>query len=303
MVYAGGGDPSAWCEALAAALPGAELHPWPWSGPVDYAAVWAPTEAVVAAIRGARAVFLLGAGVDHLAPAMPRLRGVRVVRIEDAGMADQMVEYALLATLQHHRRWHVYADQQRARCWERHPARPRASLVVGVMGLGVLGGAVAAALRDFGFTVRGWTRRPRAFDGVATFAGDAELPAFLAGCAVLIDVLPLTPATAGLLRRETLSLLPRGASLVNLARGGHVVDDELRALLDEGHLAHATLDVFAGEPLAPESPWWGHPRVTVTPHVAALSLPERCAAQIAAKLARLERGEDVSGVVDLDAGY
>jgi len=303
LVYAGGGDSTPWCEALAREVSGARVFAWPSDAAPDYAAVWAPTPAVVAAIRGARAVFLLGAGVDHLAPVMASLHGVRVVRIEDAGMADQMVEYALLATLQHQRGWHRYGEQQRAGQWVRHGARSRASVTVGVMGLGVLGGAVARALAGFGYTVRGWSRRPRAVGGVATSAGEGALGEFLAGSEVLVDVLPLTPATEGLLRRETLALLPRGATLVNMARGGHVVDGDLVALLDEGHLSHATLDVFGAEPLPEGSPLWGHPKVTVTPHVAALSLPERSAAQIAEKIARIEAGEAVTGEVDLDAGY
>lgn len=303
LVYAGGGDPAPWCEAFARELPDAEVHAWPWRGATDYAAVWAPTPEVVAATRGARAIFLLGAGVDHLAPVMGLLRGARVVRVEDAGMADQMVEYALLATLAHQRRWHRYAEQQRTRRWERHPARARGDVSVGVMGLGVLGGAVARALADFGYAVRGWSRRPRAVPGVATCAGEGALAGFLAGCEVLVDLLPLTPATEGILRRETLSRLPRGASIVNVARGRHVAEADLVALLDEGHLSHATLDVFAEEPLPATSPLWSHPKVTLTPHVAALSLPGPCAAQVAAKVARLEAGEAISGEVDLDAGY
>jgi glyoxylate/hydroxypyruvate reductase A len=303
LVYAGGGDPTLWCEALTRELPGMRVCPWPEEVVPDYAAVWAPTPAVVEAIRPARAVFLLGAGVDHLAPVMDSLRGVRVLRIEDAGMADQMVEYALLATLEHQRGWHRYGAQQRAGQWVRHPARSRASVTVGVLGLGVLGGAVARALADFGYTLRGWSRRPREVSGVTTYAGEGALGEFLAGCEVLIDVLPVTPATEGLLRRDTLARLPRGATLVNMARGRHVVEGDLLALLDAGHLAHATLDVFAQEPLPEGSPLWGHPKVTVTPHVAALSLPDRCAAQIAAKIARIEAGEPVTGEVDLDAGY
>lgn len=303
LVYTGGDDFGVWCAAFSRALPGVRVHPWPWTGAVDYAAVWAPTPEVVTVARRARAVFLLGAGVDHLAPVLEGFRGVPVVRVEDAGMADQMVEYVSLAVLMHQRHWHRYVRQQRQRVWERHDARHRASVGVGVMGLGVLGGAVARALARFGYTVRGWARRRREMEGVVTYAGDGELETFLAGTEVLVNVLPLTPSTENLLCWETLSRLPRGASLVNVARGRHLVETDLIALLDAGHLSHAVLDVFRDEPLPETSPLWEHPKVTLTPHVAARSLPDRCAAQIAEKIARMEAGEAVTGEVDLDAGY
>ncbi len=303
ILYAGGWDVAPWREAFARHLPSATVLSWPTDARADYAAVWAPPLAMFAEQSDLRAVFSLGAGVDHLVPVMGALRGTAVVRIEDAGMADQMIEYALLAALMKHRRWSTYAAQQTARRWQRHDARPRADLVVGVMGLGVLGGAVARALADFGYTVRGWSRRARAVEGVRAFAGEGELAAFLAPCELLVDMLPLTPSTESLLDRRVLSLLPRGAALVNVARGKHLVEEDLVALLDEGHLEGATLDVFRHEPIADESPLWRHPRVTVTPHVAAISVPERCVAQVAEKIARLEAGLAVTGLVDLDAKY
>jgi glyoxylate/hydroxypyruvate reductase A len=303
ILYAGGWDVAPWREALARHVPSATVLSWPTDARADYAAVWAPPPAMFEGQRDLRAVFSLSAGVDHLAAATGALRGMSVVRIEDAGMADQMVEYVLLAALMKHRRWGTYAAQQSARRWQRHDARPRADLVAGVMGLGVLGGAVGRALADFGYTVRGWSRRARAVDGVRTFAGEGELAEFLAPCELLVDMLPLTPATESLLDRRVLSMLPRGAALVNVARGKHLVEEDLVALLDEGHLEGATLDVFRHEPLADESPLWRHPRVTVTPHVAAISVPERCVAQVAEKIARFEAGLAVTGLVDLDAMY
>lgn len=303
ILYAGAWDVAPWRDALARDLPDATVLPWPTDEQADYAAVWAPPLAMFEQQRSLRAVFSLGAGVDHLVPVMPALRGTAVVRIEDAGMADQMVEYALLAALMKHRRWSTYVAQQSTRRWQRFDARPRRELVVGVMGLGVLGGAVARALADFGYTVRGWSRRARALDGVRTFAGEGELAAFLAPCELLVDMLPLTPETESLLDRRVLSMLPRGAALVNVARGKHLVEEDLVALLDEGHLDGATLDVFREEPLPDASALWRHPKVTVTPHVAAISVPDRCVAQVAEKIARFEAGLAVTGLVDLDGKY
>jgi glyoxylate/hydroxypyruvate reductase A len=171
------------------------------------------------------------------------------------------------------------------------------------LGIGVLGGRVAAALRSHGFPVCAWSRTPKSIEGVASFAGPDGLAAMLPGCRMLIVLLPLTPTTAGLVDRRVLSTLPRGAVLVNLARGALVVDDDLLALLDEGHLGGAMLDVFAPEPLPPEHRFWHHPRVEITPHVSGLTQMGPSVAQIAAKIGALERGEAVSGVVDRERRY
>ena len=171
------------------------------------------------------------------------------------------------------------------------------------MGLGVLGRAVATALMPFGFPLRGWSRRPRPLRGVAGFAGLAELDSFLGATRVLVCLLPLTRDTRGLLDHATLSQLPRGAGVVNVSRGGLIVDDDLLALLDAGHLAAAMLDVFAEEPLPPTHRFWHHPQVALTPHVAAITRVDESVAQIAAKIRRLEAGLPITGIVARDDGY
>ena len=167
----------------------------------------------------------------------------------------------------------------------------------------LLGGSVARAVRAFGFPVRGWSRSPRAIDGVACFSGRNALAEFLAGTRFLVCLLPLTDETQNLLCRATLSLLPRGASLVNLARGHLLVDEDLIALLDSGHLSAATLDVFRSEPLPETHPFWSHPKVSVTPHIAAQTLRHESLAQIAEKIRLLESGQAVSGIVERKRGY
>jgi glyoxylate/hydroxypyruvate reductase A len=250
-----------------------------------------------------KAVFNLGAGVDALV-AVPTLpRDVPVIRLEDAGMAAQMAEYATLAVLAAHCDARAFAAAQRDVRWAPGPRRARADFGVGLLGLGILGQAVAAALAPFGFPLHGWSRAPRAVPGVTCHAGAAELPDFLARSRVLVCLLPSTAATRGLLDRGTLSLLPVGAEVVNAGRGDLIVDADLLALLDEGHLGGATLDVFRHEPLPPTHPFWHHPRVTITPHVSAVTDVDASVAQVAAKIRRLERGEAVPGVVDVDRGY
>ena len=294
----------AWLAALASALPDAAISVWP-DAPVapDYALVWKPPAELFARARPAKAIFNLGAGVEVLlaVPALPA--GVPVIRLEDAGMAAQMGEYVTLAVLRAYRELDAYAAQQREGCWQPRPRIAKSAFGVGILGFGVLGRAVAEALAPFGFPLRAWSLSRKRSPGVESFAGRAELAPFLAASQMLVCLLPSTPQTRNLLDRATLGRLPPGAAFVNVARGDIVVEDDLVALLDEGHLAHATLDVFRTEPLPPGHPFWRHPRVTVTPHVSAVTLVEASVAQIAAKIRRLEQGLPVTGIVDRARGY
>jgi glyoxylate/hydroxypyruvate reductase A len=298
-------DAPVWIAALATALPGARIAQWPQPADArfDYAVVGGPQPEHAPALSRVKAVFNLGAGVNAFwrIPDLPP--EVPLIRLEDAGMGEQMAEYATYAALRHYREFPFYAVEQNLGRWTRRERQDKASFRVGLLGIGVLGGRVAAALRSHGFPVCAWSRTPKSIEGVASFAGPEALAAMLPGCRMLIVLLPLTPTTAGLVDRRVLSALPRGAVLVNLARGALVVDEDLLALLDEGHLGGAMLDVFAPEPLPPEHRFWHHPRVEITPHVSGLTQMGPSVAQIAAKIGALERGEAVSGVVDRERRY
>jgi glyoxylate/hydroxypyruvate reductase A len=297
-------DADAWTNALEQALPEARIESWSREAgsDADYAIVWRPSADVLPSLRSAKAIFNLGAGVD----AIPEL-GVQtrapLIRLDDAGMVEQMIEYVCHATLHCYRELDVYADQQRRAAWQPRPRAPKDEFVVGILGAGVLGAAVADSLARLRFPVRSWARTRKDLPGVTSFAGMAELAAFLSGTRFLVCLLPLTSETRHLLDRARLSLLPRGARVVNVARGPIVVEADLLALLDEGHLAGAILDVFSDEPLPPDHPFWHHPRVVVTPHVSAVTLIEASAEQIAQKIRRLEAGLPVAGVVDPVLGY
>ena len=298
------GDAARWHDALAAALPEAAIVRWPEPCPApDYALVWKPPPAVFAAVAPRRAIFNLGAGVDALlaVPGLPA--SVPVVRLEDAGMAAQMTDYVALHVLRAFRDADAYARQQRDGRWEPRAPRPKSSFAVGLLGYGVLGRAVGQALAALGFPLQAWSRRPMSVPGVTHHAGEGGLPAFLAATKVLVCLLPSTPATRGMLDRALLGRLPAGAQVINVARGDLVVDADLVALLDSGHLAGAVLDVFREEPLPAAHPFWHHPRIVVTPHVSAATLVEPAVAQIAAKIRRLEAGLPVTGVVDRSRGY
>lgn len=306
VLYCPGIDAAPWLEGLRAALPQTVLTQWqPGDGAnphADCALVWNPPQAFIDAHTGLRWIANMGAGVD----ALMKLRlpqGAAVLRITDAGMAAQMAEYACHAVLRHFREFGRYETEMAQGQWRLYPPRRRADFPVGVMGLGALGEHVAATLARFDFPVNGWSRNARTLEGVRCFSGEAQLADFLAATRVLVCLLPLTPATRDILRRDTLLLLRPGAYLINMARGEHLVEGDLIELLASGHMAGAALDVFRTEPLPAHHPFRGHPLITLTPHASARTLPEESIAQIAAKLQALEQGLPVQGLVDLRQGY
>jgi glyoxylate/hydroxypyruvate reductase A len=218
-------------------------------------------------------------------------------------MAVQMAEFVCQALIRHMRELDLSESQMRQGQWSFRRPRLRADFPVGILGLGVLGRRVAQAVAHFEFPVRGWSRTPQALPGVECFHGAEGLDGFLSGTRVLVCLLPLTPQTEGILNRRTLGrLLPEGY-LINVARGAHLVDEDLLALLDEGRLAGASLDVFRQEPLPEAHPFWRHPQLTLTPHTSARTLRDETIAQIAGKIRAVERGEPVAGLVDRARGY
>ena len=295
--------PEPWIAGLRAALPRAEVTDWqPGAPQADYAMVWAPPQDFLDQQPGLKAIFNIGAGVD----ALMKLRmppGAKVVRLDDAGMSVQMAEFVCHAVIRHFREFDVYERDAAEGRWGFRKPRRRAEFPVGVMGLGVLGQRVAQALAAFEFPVRGWSRSARDLPGVQCFAGAGQFHDFLAGTRVLVNLLPLTPETGNILDRATLSRLQPGGYVINVARGAHLVDEDLVALLDEGHLAGAALDVFRTEPLPPAHPFWRHPKIVVTPHTSARTLRDESIAQIARKILAVEDGEPIAGVVDPKKGY
>ena len=302
-----------WLEGLRALLPEASIEAWHMGSDgstannplADYAIVWAPPQAFFDQQTRLKAIFSTGAGVDALVKLALPAR-VPVVRIDDAGMAVQMAEFVCHAVIRHFRELDAYEADTASGRWSFRRPQLRGEFAVGVMGLGVLGTRVAKALQQFDFPVKGWSRSARAIAGVECFAGDAQLHNFLAASRVLVCLLPLTSGTEGILRRETLARLQPSGYVINVARGAHLVDEDLLMLIDEGHLAGAALDVFRTEPLPPAHPFWNHPKITVTPHTSARTLRDESIAQIVGKIKALERGlpiADLAGVVDLKKGY
>ena len=292
-----------WSKALSEHLPSAQVSVWPEVPVCDYAALWNPPPELFTGQDRLKAIFSLGAGVDGLLSLQSLPKGVPVVKVEDSGMAGQMTEYALYAALHQLRRFQHYAEAQACGLWNPAEMRYRCDLSVGVLGLGSLGSQVASQLADFGFTVRAWSRTSKNLRNVDCTSGEAGLEDVLKNSEVLIVLLPLNSQTSGLLDHDRLALLPQGTCVVNVSRGPIVVEHDLLQLLNSGHISRAFLDVFANEPLAADHPFWSHPRVTVTPHVAAQTPIDPAAAQIAAKILRIERGDPITGVASRVSGY
>ncbi|NCI16087.1 glyoxylate/hydroxypyruvate reductase GhrA [Cronobacter muytjensii] len=303
-------DVAQWAALLQRHLPHARLRAWEPgdNAPADYALVWHPPYEMLRGRTHLKAIFVLGAGVDSLLSrldAHPDLLppDVPLCRMEDTGMAAQMQEYAVSQVLHWFRRFDDYAALQREAKWQPLEEYRHADFTIGVLGAGVLGGQVAQSLHSWGFPVRCWSRGRKAYPGIESFAGTHELAAFLRGTRVLINLLPNTPETVGIINGGLLAALEDNAYVLNLARGVHLVEEDLLAALDSGKIKGAMLDVFHKEPLPAESPLWRHPRVRLTPHVAAVTRPEEAAAFIAQSISRIERGETPQNQVDVARGY
>ncbi|HFK4065231.1 TPA: glyoxylate/hydroxypyruvate reductase GhrA [Kluyvera ascorbata] len=302
-------DTPYWIAELSKLLPDARIREWERgdNAPADYALVWHPPVEMLQG-RELKAVFALGAGVDSILSklkAHPEMlpESIPLFRLEDTGMGIQMQEYAVSQVLHWFRRFDDYQALQRQSTWQPLPDYTQEEFTIGIMGAGVLGSKVAESLLSWGFPVRCWSRSRKQWPQVTSYAGEEELNAFLQGTRVLINLLPNTAETVGIINQQHLSQLPDNSYVLNLARGVHVVEEDLLAALDCGKLKAAMLDVFSREPLPKESPLWLHPRVTMTPHVAAVTRPKEAIAYIAQTITQLERGEAPGGQVDRVRGY
>ena len=293
-----------WVAALAARLPGAQVLAWSGQAmDASHAVGWNPPAEFFDRVRGLRAYFSMGAGVEGVLALTNLPAAMALVRLEDAGMARQMAEYCCHEVFRYYRRYGAYETQQREQRWQERDPAPGEPCPVGVLGLGTLGAHVARVLAGFGYPVLGYSRTPRSIEGVTCLAGDDALPGFLARSRVLILMAPLTAQTRNLIDAHALAQMPRGAWLINVARGALIDDQALLASLDAGHLAGATLDVFRTEPLPAEHPFWRHPGIRITPHIAAVTHVPESADQIAAKILAFSRGESVGGTVERTRGY
>ena len=274
---------------------------------IAYAIVWKQPPSLLASLPNLKAIFSMGAGVDHLM-ASPDLPDVPIVRVVANNLSQHMKEYVVWRVLDHHRQGLQYRTQQPERVWHEPPQPTTNDVSVGIMGLGELGRVCAQALLGLGFKVNGWSRNPRKMDGVTTWHGSDGLTPFLNATDILVVLLPYTPATEGIVDYSVLQRLRRdnaigGACLINAGRGRLQKEADILRALDDGTLKEASLDVFEREPLPAESPLWTHPRVFVTPHAAATSDPAHLVGPMLEQMAAHDRGEPLRNTVDREAGY
>ena len=294
-----------WRREIASRMPDLGFRIWPEVGDpaeIEVALVWRPPPGELRRYPNLKAVLSLGAGVDGLL-ADQELPDVPVARMVDPSLRRTMIEYVLLAVLRHHRGFDRFEREQRARRWAYAFPPQAAERRVGVMGLGELGAAAAGLLADHGFQVLGWSRSPKAIEGVTSHAGRGELHTFLHRTAILVCLLPLTAETRGILDAAAFADLPHGACLINVARGEHLVEADLIEALDSGRLAGATLDVFREEPLPEDHPLWAHQKVLITPHVASYSWPATGADGVVENIRRALSGRPLAHQVDRAKGY
>ncbi|WP_426435936.1 2-hydroxyacid dehydrogenase [Bradyrhizobium genosp. P] len=294
-----------WASFFAERAPDLPFRLWPDIGDpaqVHYLATWVPPDDIAATFPNLKLIFSVGAGVDQFdASKVPAY--IPIVRMLEPGITESMLDYVTMAVLALHRDLVEFIAQQREQIWCEIRITPAAKRRVGVMGLGLLGQAVLARLKTFGFPLAGWNRSPRTIGGVTCYSGADALADFLAQTDILICLLPLTGETRGILNADLFERLPRGARLLNVGRGGHLVEADLIAALDHGALSAAVLDVAEPEPLPAGHPFWSHPRVLLTPHNASMTTPETAVEFVLDTIARHRRGEALPGRVDRERGY
>lgn len=306
IYYAAGASAEVWLTALRNALPQANIREWQEGDTDDaeYAMVWKPPVTMLRERSNLKAIFVLGAGVDAILQLGDNLpAGVPLIRVDDAGMGMQMAEYVSQAVLKYYRRMDSYEQLNRIRTWTPLIPFNKTDFSIGVLGLGVLGQNIIDSLRQFEFPLLGWSRTQKTIEGVQCYSGQDGLDAFLRATRVLVVILPLTKETENILDYAALSKLKPASYIINVARGAHIVDADLLKLIENGHIVGATLDVFREEPLPQQHAFWQEPRISITPHISALTIRETSAKQIALKIAALQRGESVNGIVDRLAGY
>jgi glyoxylate/hydroxypyruvate reductase len=304
-------DAEPWGKALKKVAPKLDIRLWPNVGNVEditYAAAWLPPPDELKRFPNLKVIFSLGAGVDAILgdPTLPS--GIPIVRVNDDDLTNRMSEYVVQHVLMHHRQQRRIDENQRNKIWDPFPQHAASALTVGVMGMGVLGSSSAHKLAVMGFKVVGWSRSLKHIEGVKSFAGAAEFDAFLGETDILVSLLPATADTDGIINKALINKLSRrgqfGAPiLINAGRGRAQVEEDILSCLDSGELYAATLDVFRKEPLSVESGLWSHPRVSLTPHMAADSDPETICRYVYAQIERFERGEALVNVVDRAKGY
>lgn len=299
------GNAALWRETFAERLPDLEIRIWPEAGDandIEYLAFMRPDFGVLPDFPNLKAMFSRSAGVDGFVD-HPRLPKVPLGKVEPTGGDPMMTEYVVMHVLRFHREMPLYAERQKRHEWARVPIVRPEERRIGFLGYGMMATAPALILKQLGFPVSAWTRTPKPDAEVPVFHGPEQFADFLAQTDIAVCLLPLTRETEGILCAKTFAMLPKGAMVVNVGRGKHVVERDLIAALDSGQLSYAALDALWPEPLPPNNPLWDHPRVTILPHVARRPTVAQLVTEIAANLRSLKSGGGLLQPIDLSLGY
>ena len=299
-------DSEMFAEELQRLDPDLDVRIWPQMGNTDdieLALTWYHPIGEFAKFKNLKCIASLGAGVDHIFRDSELPEEVPITRVVQSSMSQFMSEYVILAVLHYCRQFDIYKNDQAAKRWHSRIPLLARDICIGIMGLGQLGADAARKLAQLEFNVAGWSRTPKAIDGVESYAGEDALDDFLSRANILVCLLPLTPDTKGILNSSTFEKLPAGAYIINVARGAHLIEDELLAALDSGHLTGACLDVFQTEPLPEDHPFWSHPKILITPHISSITDPLSVMPQILENYRRMKTGKSLKHVIDIDRGY
>ncbi|MBW2200283.1 MAG: glyoxylate/hydroxypyruvate reductase A [Deltaproteobacteria bacterium] len=306
LVVITGYQATPWVSKLQAFEPKLDIRVWPEVGDpdeIDFALTWRHPMGEFKKYRNLKCIASMGAGVEHILcdPDLPH--GVPITRIVEPSMPQSMIEYVVMVVLNYCRHYDLYRKQQIEQQWLLKIPILARNVGIGIMGLGQLGGDAAEKLSHLGFQVAGWNRTPKIINGVKTFSGDDQLNEFLAHTRILICLLPLTPGTKDILNRDLFDKLQPGAYVINVARGEHLVEQDLLYALETGQLSGACLDVFRTEPLPKDHPFWRHPKIVVTPHISSLTIPAAVVPQIIENYHRALSGNPLLNEVDIRRGY
>ncbi len=297
-----------WKEALLKADPTIDFRSYPDWGTSDdgpaYAFVWHPKPGLLKEYTNIKAIFSLGAGVDHLLADPDLPKDIPIIRMGDDGLKEGMAEFITMNVLMHHRQMPYLLQQQQQQEWGRVFAPAASALNVGIMGYGALGKAATEKLKPFGYQLSTWSRSSKPHEeDITHFSGTEQINAFLETTNILVCLLPETKETINLLDKERMSLLPKGASIINAGRGGLINLSALEELMNTGHIESATLDVFPEEPLNSDHSLWKQKKLFITPHIAAITRPDTAANYVLRNIKRLENGETPENELDLNKGY
>lgn len=296
----------AWVSKIKALAPRLQIAVWPDiqdPDEIEFALAWNHPHGAFSRYRNLKCIASMGAGVDRLLRDGAVPPGIPITRVVDASMAQSMSEYIVMSVLNHCRHSDLYRNERREKVWRPRIPRLVEKTTIGILGLGQLGRDAAEKLVHLGFRVRGWRRTPTETAGIDTYFGDAALDDFLSETHVLICTLPLTPATENIMDRRLFEKLPQGAYVINVARGEHLVEEDLKTMLESGHLSGACLDVFREEPLPADHPFWEQTEIVITPHIASLTNPKAVVPQIVENYFRMKSGRPLLHLVDRDRGY